>query len=132
MKRFAQNTRVTVERSRAEIERVIIRYGATRLATVYDGDRAMMAFEAQGHRVRFVLPSPDREVYKRQDSFEKEQRRLWRAFALVIKAQLEAVASGVFLFEDVFLAHLVEPKTGKTYGELHSVGAERQLKAAGA
>lgn len=128
MKRFAENTRVSVERSRAEIERVIIRYGASKLATLYEGDRAMMAFEVEGHRVRFVLPSPDRNVYKRPDSFEKEQRRLWRAFALVIKAQLEAVASGVFQFEDVFLAHIVDGRTGKTFGEAFKCP---QLKAAG-
>jgi hypothetical protein len=130
MKPFASNTRVPIERSRAEIERVIIKYGATRLATVYEGDRAMMAFEFGGHRVRFILPSPDRSIFSRQDSYDKEHRRLWRAFALVIKAQLEAVVSNVFSFEDVFLAYLVEPKTNKTYGELHAVDANRMLKAA--
>jgi hypothetical protein len=132
MRKFAANTRVCIERSRAEIERFVIKYGATRLATAYEGDRCMMAFEFQGHRVRFVLPSPDRNKYKRPDVYAKEHRRLWRAFALIIKAQLEGVVSGVFAFEDVFLAHLVEPKSNRTYGELHAmqIGADRQLKAA--
>lgn len=118
MKRFAQNTRVPVERSRAEIERVIKRYGATRLIVAYVEDRTVLAFELKNFRsVRFVMPTPDRKKFKRPDVFEKEQRRLWRAFALVIKAQLEAVASGVFSFEDMFLAHIIDPSNGKTFGE---------------
>jgi hypothetical protein len=130
MKRFATNTRVPIERSRAEIERLIVRYGATKLAMMYETDRAAMAFEFRGHRVRFVLPAPDRTTYKRQDAYDKEHRRLWRAFALIIKAQLEAVQSGVFTFEDVFLAHIVDKQSNLTFGELvHGGGAYAQLPA---
>jgi hypothetical protein len=120
MKRFATNTRVPIERSRAEIERVITRYGATRLMTAYIEDRAVIAFELNNRRVRFVMPTPDRTKFKRPDSYDKEHRRLWRAFALVIKAQLEAVASGVFSFEDMFLAHIIDPKTNMTFGEVYA------------
>jgi hypothetical protein len=116
MKRFASNTRVPIERSRAEIERVITRYGASRLMTAYIEDRAIIAFELKSRRVRFVLPTPDRAKFKRPDSYDKEHRRLWRAFALVIKAQLEAVASGVFSFEDIFGMHILL-QNGKTIGE---------------
>src|SRR5215470_10041530 len=127
MKKFAKNTRVSVERSRAEIEHIVLRYGATRLMTAYESDRCALVFEFRGHRVRFILPMPDRKIYKRQDSYDKEHRRLWRAFALVIKAQLEAVVSGVFTFEELFLAQIVDPQTNKTFGERF---AHPQLKAA--
>lgn len=41
--------------------------------------------------------------------YEKATRQRWRALALVIKAKLEAVASGITEFEQEFLAHIVLP-----------------------
>ncbi|MBI2798928.1 MAG: hypothetical protein HYX63_01375 [Gammaproteobacteria bacterium] len=36
-------------------------------------------------------------------------RQRWRALNLVIKAKLEAVESGISVFEEEFLAHIVMP-----------------------
>lgn len=43
-------------------------------------------------------------------------RQRWRALALVIKAKLEAIESGITTVDAEFLAHLVLPD-GRTYGE---------------
>lgn len=43
---------------------------------------------------------------------EKETRRRWRALGLIIKAKLEAVASGVVSFESEFLCQLLLPSGG--------------------
>jgi hypothetical protein len=43
-------------------------------------------------------------------------RARWRALALVIKAKLEAVESGITTFEEEFLAHIVLPD-GTTLGQ---------------
>ena len=125
---FAENTSVPVERSRAEIERLIVKYGATSTAFMSGPDKAMILFEAQGRRVMFTLPLPDKSSKKylytpggrRQrtpvaviQAWEQDCRQRWRALALVIKAKLEAVASGITEFEDEFLAHIVMPD-GKT------------------
>jgi hypothetical protein len=48
--------------------------------------------------------------------YEKATRQRWRALALVIKAKLEAVESGITIFEDEFLAHIVLPD-GSTAGD---------------
>jgi hypothetical protein len=40
----------------------------------------------------------------------------WRCLALVIKAKLEAVESGITTFEDEFLAHIMMPD-GQTVGQ---------------
>ena len=129
MSKFAENTSVPVERSRAEIERLIIRYGATSTAFMSAPGRAMILFEAKARRVVFELPLPDinekrfqrdgrgslRTPAKRHDAWEQACRQRWRALALVIKAKLEAVESEITTFEDEFLAHIMMPD-GQTVG----------------
>lgn len=127
MAKFAENTSVSVEKSRAEIETLIVRYGATSTAFMNGPGRAMILFEAKGRRIMFELPLPDRAEKRFQrdgrgstrsaervtEAWEQACRQRWRALALVIKAKLEAVESGITSFEDEFLAHVVMPD-GKT------------------
>ena len=131
MTRYAANTQVGTDRSRAEIERTLQRYGATSFMYGWQNTSAMIAFEMEGRRVKFILPLPDRNAdefrltpgrrHERSDSqalaeWEKACRQRWRALALVIKAKLEAVETGITEFEEEFLAHIVLPN-GQTVGE---------------
>lgn len=123
MARFAANTDVSVAKSRAEIEHLITRYGATATAFMNESGRALIMFQAKERRVVFELPLPDindkkferdgrgskRTPDKRMEVWEQACRQRWRALALVIKAKLEAVASGITSFEDEFLAHILMP-----------------------
>ena len=130
---YAQDTAVPVERSRAEIERVANKHGATSFASARNRDGATVMFDVDGRRVRFDIPTPSytvdpdnlphgwrsmsearRAEYVRAQT-EKETRRRWRALGLIIKAKLEAVASGVVSFESEFLAQLLLPG-GSTVG----------------
>lgn len=125
---YAEGTDVPVERSRAEIERLLTRYGATRFMSGWDQTQATIAFEAHGRRVRFQIALPafadvvktekgrNRSEKDQRLAKDREERRRWRALALVIKAKLEAVESKVCAFEDEFLAHFVLPG-GATVGE---------------
>jgi hypothetical protein len=127
--RFAENTSVSVEKSRAEIERLIVRYGATSTAFMNAAGRALIMFEAKNRKVLFELPLPDQEekrflfdgrgsrrsADKKIEAWEQACRQRWRALALVIKAKLEAVDSGITTFEDEFLAHITMPD-GQTVG----------------
>ena len=60
MPRYAQSTDVSSDRSRAEIERTLARYGATTFTYGWSGDRAAIGFVMDGRQIRFVLPLPDR------------------------------------------------------------------------
>lgn len=134
MPRYAESTEVSVEKSRAEIERILTRYGADQFMTGWRDTKAMLAFRAQGRYIRFVLPLPDRgarefthikpgcrperqctpeELAKR---YEQACRQRWRALALAIKAKLEAVEAGISEFESEFLANIVLPN-GETLAE---------------
>ena len=114
---YAAKTSVPTEQSRAEIERTLVRYGATAFAYGWNRDRATVEFAAYERRVRFMLPLPDRadpEFYKRtpeqaSQRWEQACRQRWRALALVVKAKLEAVEAGITDFESEFLAHIVLP-----------------------
>ena len=131
MTHFAATTDVAADRSRAEIERTLTRYGAEQFMYGWDGPRAVVGFRMAGRMVRFVLPLPDRAArefthtvnrgQKRSDAqvfaaWEQACRQRWRALALVIKAKLEAVESGITSFEEEFLAHTLLP-SGQTAGE---------------
>ena len=130
MTRFAENTTVGADRSRAEIEKNLTRYGADSFCYGWQGSIAILGFKMANRNVRFTLPMPDKNSEefrttptgrrKRNDAaafaaWEQATRQRWRALALVVKAKLEAVESGITTFEEEFLAHIVLPG-GETVG----------------
>jgi|SRR5882757_1036684 len=129
---YAEKTEVSSERSRAEIERILTRYGATQFLYGWDEGRALVGFSAQDRQVRFTVPMPDREgeqfkwtnhkprrrntVNQQIAAYEQSIKQRWRALALVIKAKLEAVEAGITTFDSEFLAQLVLPN-GRTVAD---------------
>jgi hypothetical protein len=93
----------------------------------------MVQFAASGKRIKFLVPMPGRPKDGTPAAhwarWEKSQRQKWRALALVIKAKLEAVASGICTFEEEFLAHIVLPD-GQTAGQ-HLIPRINEAYAAG-
>lgn len=130
---YAENTKVSVEKSRAEIERTLARYGADQFMYGWGGEGAVIAFvvtleSGQRRQVRFELPLPSRDERRFQMHsrgrrtaaqaealWEQACRQRWRALNLVIKAKLEAITTGIATFEDEFLAYTMLP-TGETVG----------------
>ena len=131
MSRYAENTSVPVDRSKAEIESILQRYGADQFMSGWDQEKAFIAFRMAGRQVKFIVPLPAkdskefthtpgrrnrRDADKQLQAWEQACRQRWRALALVIKAKLEAVETGITGFEDEFLAHIILPD-GQTAGE---------------
>lgn len=137
---YAENTTVPADRSRSEIERTLDKYGARQFMYATGEGQAMVAFvievpdssgEPALRQVRFIVPLPDkndpsfqrtpagrrrRSAEQMLAEYEKATRQRWRALALVIKAKLEAVESGITEFEQEFMAHIVMPD-GRTVSE---------------
>lgn len=135
---YAQDTSVPVEKSRAEIEGTLARYGASRFGYMTDERSAMIGFVMNGKAIKFVLPLPNPaaeeftiQIYTyrgRETSraprapegarklWEQACRSRWRSLSLCIKAKLEACAAGITDFETEFLAHIVTPG-GQTIGQ---------------
>ena len=129
MSRYAAGTEVGVDRSRAEIERTLERYGASHFAYGWSPDGAVVQFSADGRYIKFSVTMPSRDEFtltetgrSRSDArtidaaWDQAKRQRWRALALVIKAKLEAVESGIATFEDEFMAYTVLP-SGATVSE---------------
>lgn len=114
---YASQTSVPIAQSKAEIERLVTRYGATAFASGWKPEGTIIMFEAKGRRIRFELPGPDRKKFSRQERYDQEDRRRWRCLVLAIKSKLEAVESGIATFEDEFLAHIVVPGRNETFGQ---------------
>lgn len=127
---FAKTTTVSPMKSRHEIEQLVMRYGAAKFATAVSATKAQIMFEAKDRMLRFDLKMPARDEKrfthknswtKRTDIqiaalYEQEERRLWRSLALVIKAKLESVESGIETFESAFAMNIVMPD-GKLFRE---------------
>lgn len=143
MRSYAKGTDVSSSRSRDEIEQTLSRYGADAFMYGWEGNKAMMAFRMRGRHIKFLLPMPDRNdtafTHRKVNQYDDGKPRSpndaarawrqacnerWRAMALVIKAKLEAVASGITVFEDEFLANTVMPD-GRTVSEHTRAGIEQ-------
>lgn len=130
MARYASATEVSSDRSRAEIERTLRRYGASAFAYGWEGDMAQIGFKLANRQIKFRLPLPDpdadeftltptgreRTAKASGEAYEQAVRQRWRALALVIKAKLEAVEAGISTVEDEFLAHIALPD-GRTVSD---------------
>jgi len=141
--RYAAQTEVSSSRSRDEIERTLVRYGADQFIYGWQDDAALVGFRMADRQVKFILPLPSKDEHRFTHhargmrtpdaafkEWEQAVRQRWRALLLVIKAKLEAVDSGISEFEDEFMANIVLPD-GKTVsawmrpqiGEAYRLGA---------
>lgn len=122
--RYAEKTSVGADKSRAEIERTLQRYGATGFLYGWNQDRTVIGFHMCGRQIKFVLQMPDRmdesfwitpgQHRRRKESqaraaWEQATRQRWRALALAVKAKLEAVEAGIATFDAEFLPYIVLP-----------------------
>ena len=136
MGQYANQTQVSSEKSKAEIERVVMRYGADQFLSGMDlrHNQGMVSFRMADRLLRFVLPLPDpesdeftetatgreRALNQARQAWEQACRQRWRALKLVIQAKLEAVECGIGSFDAVFATDIVLPD-GRTAGEYISV-----------
>lgn len=97
---YGAYTKVPLDRTMSEINALLKKSGATRIAQVEDnGLLAFQCFIAE-RLLRFSVKLPERP---------QEQRQRGRALLLVIKAKFEAVESEVETFDEAFLGNIVTP-----------------------
>jgi hypothetical protein len=119
--RYASKTTVSSEKSRAEIETLLRKYGCNEFGFMTDHRRAKIIFGFRGHRIQFIieLPDPDakkyhkdgrgvvRKPHSRFKVWDQDCRQSWRSFKLLIHAKLEGIESKITTFEEEFLPHIV-------------------------
>lgn len=128
---FAGSTETPVHKSKSDIEGLLTKYGAEgyhsgwQTGTLDTPGWDMIEFLWKGRAIRFRIPRPGPhdpkvKMYKGArlgDWIEQLNRQRWRVLMLVIKAKLEAVESGVSVFEEEFLPFIVT-ESGRTVGEI--------------
>jgi len=125
---YAENTSVPIDRSQAEIKKILGKYGAAGFAYGEQGPLAMVMFELSGRRIKFILPMPKLSEHKNQAKFDQLCRARWRCLVLAIKAKLECVESGITTLEQEFMAHIVLPN-GSTVGQVMLPQIENSYKS---
>jgi hypothetical protein len=135
MSRFAERTYVTVEESRAELDALLQKHGASsRMIGVDDEqNRAVVAFALGGAKFRLNIPLPEdphkqRTASGKPNSWKNEQasRTRWRLVLLLVKAKLEAIRLGLSTAPREFMADLVTDD-GRTLEEVLAGGGMPQL-----
>lgn len=131
MAKYAENTTVSSAASRDEIERTLIRFGASQFVYGWQDNAAVIGFVAHGRQVKFTLPLPDRNSpeicltperrtvrsqEQQEKAYEQAVRQKWRALAACIKAKFAAIEAGISVFEREFFYDTVLPN-GQTVGE---------------
>lgn len=126
---YASGSEVPVQRSRSHLEQLLRAHGAEGFAYGWTAENDRVEFVWQGQRVRFTLPRPKKDKFlltpsglqrsekQVQTAMDGEDRRRWRALLLVVRAKVEAVESGISIFEEEFLAFIVMPNE-RTVGEI--------------
>jgi hypothetical protein len=125
MAKYAERTTVSPEQRRGEIERTLTRYGATAFGYATSQTQAQIVFELAGRRMRLDVTLPDATDKQftrlpktpwqpRSDAeaarlYQQAVRQRWAAVSLWIKAQCEAIDSGVVTAEQAFIGWVVLP-----------------------
>lgn len=110
---YAKQTKVPIDKTRIEIERLVRKYGAKGFASAWQeglsGEgAARVEFLAHDRRIRLTVHVP---------ANEQQARGKWRVLLLMVKAKLVAVDAKVVTFEEAFFADIVMPDTNKTVWE---------------
>lgn len=131
IRRYAEGTEVPVEKSKADVERLLVKHGATGFVSSWDSEsgRSVLIFKLRDRMLKYALDYPaskDIDLPKRgstssraaatERKLEAEWRRRWRSVFLIIKAKLEIVFSGDSDLDREFLANIMLPN-GTTMGE---------------
>ena len=115
---YAERTDVPIARTQSQIQAMIEKAGAKKYGTLTDGSRARIVFELQNRQIQFSLELPLEKGYRYTTGWEQACRSKWRALYLVIKAKLEAVNSGIAVFDEEFLAWIVVPGGETVYQKI--------------
>ena len=100
MSRYAKTTTVPVERSRAELEQTLERYGCDAFGYLHKAGTHTIQFEYSGRVIRLGVEAGETP---------QETRQRWRVLLLWVKATLESIEVGLQDFETAFALHTALP-----------------------
>ncbi len=151
---FAAHTSVAVDKTKGELERLLVRHGAGQYGTAHDDVNgfALVYFALGGRHIRLQVPIPRLDAWPdpKQPSYRtklktpqswdrwaeatriqwvREQweqvcRTRWRCMLLIVKAKLELIGMKLSTVDREFLADITLPD-GRSVGEWLRPGIEK-------
>lgn len=132
MSKYATQTQVSPEKSQAEVQQLLRRYGATKQGVFEEPGWAHVVFEFNRLSIRISVSLPAgsdpkfrydarkrlRNEAGRHAAWQQESRTRWRCLLLAIKAKLEAVETGISTIEREFLPFVVMPDGRTLYDHI--------------
>lgn len=116
--KYANKTTVSPEKSRQEIERTLVKYGAKGFHYGWnEEDKILIEFKIGDRNIRYIQQMPKRASYSSQAAFEQALRQRWRGLAILIKGKLDAVENGTVALEQEFYASILLPNGRTIYEE---------------
>ena len=121
MSKYAKSTTVSPEKSQAEIQSTLRKYGADRFGTMEEKTKAHVMFSYSGLSIQISIILPERSEFIKTETgksrtksaidnqLDQEIRQRWRVLLLAIKAKLEAIECGISTIEEEFMAFIVMP-----------------------
>ena len=103
---FAADTRVPVEKSKADIEKLARKYGAKGFSSGWQNDIARVEFLLSDRHIRLTVNTL---------GAPQVQRQRWRALLLLIKARFVAVDAKISTVEQAFVGDIVTPDGRTVY-----------------
>lgn len=122
-RRYAEGTDVPVDKSQANILRLVKAHGADGFMIGEDSGWAVISFRMLGYVLRFR--------FRIEGESKSEVRRLWRTMEMAIKSKLVIARDGVEAFEEVFLSNIVSDADGRTVGDVVVPSLKAGKKVAG-
>jgi hypothetical protein len=144
MTNYAEGTSVPVDRSKAELDRLLAKHGASQQGTMSDNEKgeAYVVFRMGERNIRLNVPLPKigdfsknpnervrrpRSAEQQHRSWEQACRERWRSVVLLVKAKLEAIRIGNSTVEREFLSDIVLPSGKSVYEQIEADVAKAYL-----
>jgi hypothetical protein len=125
---YAETTTVSVEKSQAEIQKTLRRYGADAFGVMEKKGTAYIMFEYKKFMIQMSVPLPEKNEFIKTEAgrhrkstqadqaYEQAIKQRWRALVLSVKGKLEAVDRNISTLEKEFMAFIIMPD-GKSLGD---------------
>ena len=130
MTRYAEGTKVPVDRSVAEIRSHLKRWKGEGFFYQEDPDtgHVKIGFRMDSLFYRLNLPMPKRSAFRQETQYDAEVRRRWRVLAAFTKSLLFGIEEGIVTAQEALLPFVIL-KDGQTFAEMLKNGTLNSMLA---
>lgn len=114
---YAANTKVPPERTKAQIEALLVKHGASEFMHKSSTTQAAIGFVMSGFQIEIRITLPQSSAFSTEREYKQRVRSLWRGILLYVTSKMNQIEEGFTTIEHEFLSDIVidvDPRTGRT------------------